>query len=347
MIEVVSEQMRDAVSKYGYEFVNFIGFGSSSSVSLCKGKICQQQFAIKRSNKQISPEEYNSLISLSHPNVISLYNVFNDEDYQYLVMEYCSKGTIAQQGKLAPEKFIYYAKQMLEALVYCHSRDISHFNIKPENMLIDQYDHIKLCDFAVAQEFDMKKKSKDKEDFSSIVYSAPEILQHKKYVPFQTDIWALGITFYYMAVGHLPFIMETKEETRKATVFCELSFGNAKIDPQIRFLISKMITKNAGARPSAEKLLKFPIFQSTKYSKKINKLASGGRKNSIGFGSSANFFLTKSSATFEDENADPFTVSDNDNNNVIPLSEVHCYRSVAIHPSILNLSTHHLLAKPI
>lgn len=346
MIEVESEQMRDVVSKYGYEFERFIGFGASSSVSLCRGKICQQQFAIKRSSKQISTEEYNSLVSLSHPNVISLYNVFNDDDYQYLVMDYCSKGTIAQQGKLPPEKFIYYAKQMLEALVYCHEKEISHFNIKPENILIDQYNHVKLCDFGAAQQFDMKKKSKDKENFSSIVFSAPEILQHKQFVPFQADIWALGVTFFYMAVGHLPFVMSTKEETKKATVYCELNFGDAKLDPQIRFLISKMITKNASARPSAEKLLKFPVFSSTKFAKKINMLASVGKRNSIALGSSANLLLSKSAMTFESASSDQFAASEDEKQNPIHLSDVHCYRSVAIHPSILNMSSHHLLGKP-
>lgn len=335
MIEVEIEQMRDCVSKFGYEFEKFIGFGSSSSVSLCKGKICQQQFAIKRSSKQITSEEYNSLVSLSHPNVISLYNIFNDEEYQYLVMEYCSNGTIAQHGKIAPEKFIYYAKQMLEALVYCHSKQVSHFNIKPENILIDQYNHVKLCDFGIPQQnFDDKKY---KNNFSSMVFSAPEILQHKHFVPFQADIWALGVTFFYMAVGHLPFIRKTRDETKKATIYCELDFGDAKIDPQIRFLISKMITKNASARPTAEKLLKFPIFSSTKYSKKISQLAFVGRRNSYSGNSSLNFFCNKS-MTFELDDSDE---PESEDKNSILLTDVHCYRSVAVHPSVQRICLHH------
>lgn len=342
MIEVEIEQMKEVVSKYGYDYEKFIGLGPSSSVSLCRGKVCLQQFAIKRSNKQISDEEYNTLISLSHPNILSLYNVFNDDDYQYLVMEYCSKGTIAQQGKLPPEKFIFYAKQMLNALIYCHEKQVSHLNIKPENILIDQYNHIKLGDFGATQQLDeFKDKKKSKENFEQMVFLAPEVLQHKKFDPFQADIWALGVTFYYMAVGHYPFIRKTKDETKKAIVYCELDFGDAKIDPQIRFLINKMISKND--RLTARKLLKLPVFTSNKFAKKINLIGSVGRRNSLTHGlNGSGIFVLSKSMTFEDCTDE----SASEDKNTNPLLDVHCYQSVAIHPNVQMFCNHHQNAIP-
>ena len=336
MIEVEIEQMRDCVSKFGYEFEKFIGFGSSSSVSLCKGKICQQQFAIKRSSKQITSEEYNSLVSLSHPNVISLYNIFNDEEYQYLVMEYCSNGTIAQHGKISPEKFIYYAKQMLEALVYCHSKQVSHFNIKPENILIDQYNHVKLCDFGIPQQnFDDKEY---KNNFSSMVFSAPEILQHKHFVPFQADIWALGVTFYYIITGDYPFKGSTPEKFKESILNGDINYNKYNVDTRIRFLINKMTSKNPAMRPTAENILKLPIF-SSEPSKKTLILADCGRKNGHILKYNNRLFLSIYQPSFLNE-----TPSDEKKNNL--MVDSNCYKSIIASNHISKINCYHPIGKP-
>lgn len=194
MMEVEIEQIQDCIPKHGYEFVKLLGYGSSSSVSLCKGIQNQQQFAIKRANKEMTSAEYSALVSLNHPNIISLYNAFEDEDSQYLVMEYCSNGTIKEKGRLHSEQFVHYAKQLIDALAYCHANQIAHREIKPENIFIDQYDNIKLGDFGTAKKLEKVKKLNDKTQ--SMMFSAPEILQHKKFDPYKADIWALGITTF-------------------------------------------------------------------------------------------------------------------------------------------------------
>ena len=107
-------------------------------------------------------DEYNTLLSLNHPNIVIFYNSFEDEDSQYLVMEYCSKGTIKEKGKLSTEKFIHYAKQMLDALAYCHSNNVSHRDIRPSNIFIDQHDNIKIGDFTTAKQLDRIKKLREK-----------------------------------------------------------------------------------------------------------------------------------------------------------------------------------------
>ena len=96
-----------------------------------------------------------------------------------------------------------------------------------------------LSELVTNQFFLYKKKLREK--CTSLIFAAPEILQHKKYCPFKADIWALGITFYYMAVGTYPFKKKDIEDIRKAILFGELDFGTHKIDHQIRFLINKMV----------------------------------------------------------------------------------------------------------
>ena len=340
MIEVEVEQIQECVSRNGYEFEKLLGYGPDSSVSICKSKNCQQQFVVKRVTKQkMTTDEYDALVSLNHPNIISLYNTFEDEDAQYFVMEYCSNGTMKEKSKISSEKFIHYAKEMIDAVAYCHANNIAHRDIKPENIFVDQYDHAKLGDFGSAKQIENRKKSTEKAN--SLIFSAPEILQHQKYCPFKADIWALGVTFFYMVIGTYPFKEKSVEELRKSIIYGELDFGNRKINPQIRYLINKMTTKNPNARPSADKLLKLPLFQS-EAAKKTPYLA-GSRRNSYGFGlnSSSNFFLNKS-MTFEQNQ--PETTSDQQN--PILLNEVHCYRSAAVHPSFHRIGSRYQFGKP-
>ena len=154
------ESIKEVLSQHGYEYISFLGEGSFSSVFLCKSKKYNHTFAVKRSTtQQVTLLEYDNLMSLNHPNIIKLYDAFNDDSCQYLVMEYCSNGTIFQKGCLTYDKFVYYAKQILEALAFCHSNNIVHRDIKPENILLDQFDRIKLADFGLSKQFDISDES--------------------------------------------------------------------------------------------------------------------------------------------------------------------------------------------
>ncbi|KAK8872206.1 hypothetical protein M9Y10_007971 [Tritrichomonas musculus] len=258
------EKMKNTLKKHGYEYIRPIGSGAFSSVHLCQATKYLHQFAIKKVSKnKISPNEYNALISLDHPNIIKLYVTFEDEDSQYLVMEYCPNGSLCDQGCLNSEKFISYSKQILEALNYCHSKNIAHRDIKPANIFLDQYDHPKLADFGLARQFDSNQTTEEK--CGTLMYFAPEFLKQPQQIcPFKADIWALGITFYYLITGKKPFPNKTIDELKNAIQFGEITFPNKEIDPQIRFLISKMTTINRKMRPTAEQLLQYPIYNSLK-----------------------------------------------------------------------------------
>lgn len=251
--------MQTSLSKHGYEYIEHIGSGSFSSVHLCQCLKYNNQFAIKKVSKtHLSALEYNALVALDHPNIIKLYLSFDDDDSRYLVMEYCPNGTIRHRGGLDYDKFIYYAKQILEALNYCHSKNIAHRDIKPDNIFIDKYDKVKLADFGFAQYFDLGIVCKQK--CGTLMFSAPEMLISNGVCPFKADIWALGITFFYMATGRYPFPNNSTEELRTAILSGELNFADSELDPRIRYLIHKMTSKNIKLRPSARKLLQFPIF---------------------------------------------------------------------------------------
>lgn len=252
-------QIQETLSKHGYEYIKYIGKGGFSSVLLCQSMKYNQFFAVKRAIKhQLTENEFNHMVKLNHPSIIKLYDSFDDENSQYLVMEYCPNGTMQQKGKLNYDEFVHYAKQILEVIQFCHSRNIAHRDLKPDNIFFDQYDHIKLADFGMAKQFEYDQKSAEK--CGSLMFVPPEMLHYQEISPFKADIWSLGITFFYMATGEYPFRNTNKEELKQQIFRGEIDFILFDIHPRIRVLINKMTNKDQNNRPTAERLLELPIF---------------------------------------------------------------------------------------
>ena len=253
--------IKENLSYHGYEFKGILGRGGFSSVFLCNDKKYNHTFAIKRAiHHKMTKLEFDNLFYLNHPNIVKLYDAFYDDSSQYLVMEYCSNGTLYQKGRLSYDKFVYYAKQILEALAYCHANNIAHRDLKPENILLDDYDHIKLADFGLSKYFDITDKSTDK--CGTLMLLPPELFRNEEVDPFKADIYALGITFFYMATGSYPFQRIQLNDIKNTILNGELFSPKFNIHPKIRGLLDKMICKNSKERLSAENLLKDSIFAS-------------------------------------------------------------------------------------
>lgn len=327
-----SVNIRNVLSQHGYEYKGFLGKGGFSSVLLCQSQKYCQNFAIKRSLKhRLTEDEYNHLVALNHPHIIKLYDAFYDDCAQYLVMEYCPNGTIRQKGKLPYDKFVYYAKQILESLAFCHSNKIAHRDIKPENIFLDQYDHIKLADFGMAKQFEPNDKSSDK--CGSLMFISPEMLQYQETCPFKADIWALGITFFYMATGLYPFPNNNKEELKQMIFIGDIDFNKFDLHPKIKYLIGKMTIKDPYSRPTALKLLEFPMFSSN--NKPLLSSKSNGKLYLTGFHAHSNMALIKKN-TFNIENKtnDKNTQSNHNKSH----GEIHSYKSLNHYPKMARVN---------
>lgn len=321
--------VKETLSRHGYEYKEFLGKGGFSEVMLCECKKYHQCFAVKRALKHhLSDEEYNNLILLNHPNIIRLYDAFNDEFAQYLVMEYCTNGTMLDKGKLSNTKFIYYAKQILEAISFCHSNNIAHRDLKPENIFLDQYDHVKLADFGMAKQFEYDSKSTEK--CGSLMFSAPEMFLYQEICPFKADIWALGITFFYMATGKYPFRNNSREELQQLIITGEIDFRHYEIHPKIKALIKRMTTKDQHNRPTVDKLLEMPLFSQTIQKNTIFISKSAMKLSPLSFHTQKSISSNKS-LTFEPEH---YPTEDDNQQHVKLQYDVHSYRRLNLFPRI-------------
>lgn len=259
------QRVSNTFTEHGYTLISKIGQGGFSVVFLVESMKYKQQFVIKVVNNKKSDEtesEIKTLIKLDHPNIISIFEYFTDNEFIYIVLEYCPGGSmetyIKQNGKLP--KFILYqvCAHLLSALQLCHSLRIAHRDIKPANILIDQYGRPKLADFGLSSEF---IDGESTNHFGgSRLYMAPEILQKKAYDAFKADVWALGVSFYKMAVGNTPWPLENIDEIEFAISMGMISFSNVHLDYDFVKVIKAMIEVNVSKRATVAYLLEKKIF---------------------------------------------------------------------------------------
>jgi serine/threonine protein kinase len=128
--------------------------------------------------------------------------------FSYLVTEYVEKGDLFEfinwNGPLREEEAIFYFRQMMTALEYCHSFNICHRDLKPENILLKANGQIKIADFGMAA-LQQNPNHQLRTTCGSPHYAAPELLRHQFYKGSAIDIWSMGVILFAMLAGRLPF----------------------------------------------------------------------------------------------------------------------------------------------
>jgi len=156
--------------------------------------------------------EINLMIQMDHPNVIKLYEVFEDKRYIYLIMEECSGGELfdriyerIEKEKLFTEReAAKIFKQLMNAICHCHSNNICHRDLKPENLLFlnKTDDDLKVIDFGLSRIFGEKDHTM-KTKVGTAYYVSPEILLGE--YDEKCDIWSCGVILYILLCGIPPF----------------------------------------------------------------------------------------------------------------------------------------------
>lgn len=200
--------------------------------------------------------EIDILKNLDHPNILRLYEVFEDKKYIYLVTEYCQGGElfdeIISRQRFNENDAATIVKQLLSAIAYCHQKKVCHRDLKPENILIDNKEtlQIKLIDFGTSQRFEDEEKMELV--LGTAYYIAPEVL--KGHYDEMCDIWSCGVITYILLSGEPPFPGGDDKEILKNVVMGKFGFTREvwkSRSKESKEFIQSMMKVNPTTRPTA------------------------------------------------------------------------------------------------
>lgn len=201
-----------------YEILEQVGIGGMATVYKARCNLLNRFVAVKVLKDEFSKDaefvkrfraEAQSAASLTHPNIVSVYDVGEENGINYIVMEYLEGDTlkdfIEKQGKLSNETTLKFASQIASALEAAHGAKIIHRDIKPQNIVLVNNNTIaKVTDFGIAKMSSKDTITSSASTIGSVHYFSPE---HAKgcYTDEKSDIYSLGVVMYEMSTGQLPF----------------------------------------------------------------------------------------------------------------------------------------------
>ena len=284
---------------HDYESIKIIGRGAFGEVHVCRNKKTDEIVAVKKIKKEVLDNK-NQVIHIKNeqlfmskvksPWIVELKASFQDYDYLYLVMEFLQGGDLMniliKKNVLNEEEARFYVAEIVLAIESIHKLDCIHRDIKPDNVLIDKSGHIKLTDFGLSKISDKifqnnfqknlnlnnnnikdNGKPSHNKNYSCVgtaYYVAPEVLNKKGYGP-EVDWWSLGVIFFEMLVGYVPFCSkETNEACYKVLNWKKYLKipDTARMSREAEDLIFKLINspkRRLGAN-GAEEIKSHPFF---------------------------------------------------------------------------------------
>ncbi|KAJ6247818.1 protein kinase [Anaeramoeba flamelloides] len=166
----------------------------------------KQNFLTEKTRSHLF-REMKILQQLNHPNLIELYEIFEDDDNWYIVMEYIRGGElfdyVIKEKKVQESIARKFFAQIVSGISYCHSKNIVHRDLKLENLLLTNDQQIKIIDFGLSN---FSKRDELLNTFcGSASYAAPEVIQGMDYDGLKSDVWSLGVLLFVLLVGKFPF----------------------------------------------------------------------------------------------------------------------------------------------
>lgn len=256
-----------------YEFIKVLGHGQYGTVREAVRKSnTQSKFAIKsivkrdlNKHKQILKRELEIMTILDHPNIIRLFETYEDELYLHLVLELCTGGDVCERiierGNFDERQAANLIKQLMNAVNYMHINNITHRDLKAENFLYvnKQSDDVKICDFGMSIR---NTRNKMKSIAGTPYYLAPEVIKG----PYTKacDVWSLGVFMYFIITGRHPFkgadLESIYEKSSKGIVSINQE-NITNLSQQGKDFLRRMLEIKPAKRISLKDALKHPWIQ--------------------------------------------------------------------------------------
>ena len=280
----IEEKIKNIKMFENFELKNYVDSGSESNVYKIQHKITKKEYALKiikqRKKKVTNINELQIAMKLKHPKIIDLNGYYlpkkKDDNNQYIIMENAKYGNlrnfllnIIKIKKCLSESIIcYLARQILDGLDYCHRCKIAHMDIKPQNIVIDEYLNAKLIDFSISINYKNKETNdKIKLPFKGTAfYMSPEVY-NSDYIETKdinkVDLYALGVVLFNLAFGSYPYNLKNGDEDNeeiikekfksKLEIKSKTNFSSYFID-----FISRLLESDIKKRMSISEAIRHP-----------------------------------------------------------------------------------------
>ena len=265
-----------------------IGKGAYSTVYKAYHNDLSKIFAVKEINISIHKknierfrEEIFLMNKFDHQNILKLYETIEDDNYIYLILEYCENGDLKNFLNKRPmkEKNVRkFMKQIVSGLQYLNNKNVYHRDLKPQNILLTKDYTIKISDFGLAKTCESDTLLDT--ICGSPMYMAPEIMKYKKYDT-KADLWSLGVIFYQMLTGKTPYTARSHSELMNNIENQEIVFPKCiRVTKEGLDLLLKLLQKKSDERMTWDELFKHAwlndeniehLFQTTQINNLNNK----------------------------------------------------------------------------
>jgi len=264
-----------------------LGKGAFGQVRIATHRPTRQARAVKSILKtSITPDmrgksrffqEVDILKRTDHPNIVKIYEFYEDEKSYHVITEYIKGGElfdfILKSRRLSETIAAHFFKQLVSAIAYCHENGIVHRDLKPENLLLEKAEPdsiLKVIDFGTSTLFEASKKLT--KAYGTVYYIAPEVL-HKNYNE-KCDIWSCGVILFTLLSGKPPF-----NGSNDIEILQKVEKGIYKLnDPvwttisnEAKNLIKSMLKIDPKKRPSASEVLAFPWLKTNALAPKVDE----------------------------------------------------------------------------
>ena len=211
---------------------------------------------IKQGGDEIRVQREIAIIKkTNHPNVIQVYDIIETSRFFFFLMELAPNGDLSAyiqtNGKIPEIEAKRLFNQLISAVFHLHAQGISHRDIKPQNILLDCNNNLKLTDFGLGNFFNGKAYLET--PCGSPCFAAPEVISGESYKPEPADLWGLGVTLFNMLCGYLPF-----DEPSKKELYRKISAGIYEIpnfiSAPVARLIRRLLTCDPSRRITAEQV---------------------------------------------------------------------------------------------
>jgi serine/threonine protein kinase len=238
-------------------------FHKLSSSKKYAAKIIPKHTITSFRHKTRLDSEINIHKKLKHLHVVNFIDYFEDSNNHYILMELCEEQTLLKKVKsmkrLSEREVQRILKQLIDAIIYIHSQQVIHRDLKLDNLFISKGGDIKVGDFGLACQ--LKSDHEKKRTLCGTPnYISPEVLDCKKGHSYEADIWSIGVIIYTMLIGRPPFETTNVKDTYHRIRHNHYSFPERiRVSDAAKKLISKILSTEPSDRPSLESILCDPF----------------------------------------------------------------------------------------